>query len=107
MHYTVTNVNGEDRLSVENSGAPHAAQRRTQALDVRTDLWTDPWTDLRGGGYRFGEVVRVGVVPDGYGPGWHGLALLTRCQDGSMTVSEVSMHSARIVAEMLSHIGDD
>lgn len=97
----MTNVNEQDRLSVENRGPADRVQGPVQAIDVRPNLGTDPWTDLRGGHYRFGEVTRVGLVRDGYGPDVHGVALTCRCDDGTVTIAEVSLAGAVRVIETL------
>lgn len=71
------------------------------AVDVRRDLSRDPWTDLRGGSYRYGEITRVGLSMPDDDIERATVAVVVSLDDGSVAIAECSLWIARQACDAL------
>lgn len=59
-------------------------------LDVTIDPQTAPWTDLDARAIMHGTVERIAFLPQGTKRGRASVALLVRCDDGTVVVGETT-----------------
>lgn len=67
-------------------------------LNITLNLDIDPWTDLQEAEVPFGNVVRIGVLPNGTQQGRATVALVIELEDGTLVGAQTTLRLFHMAA---------